>query len=96
MGAKHETMEGADNGEKNLFGGFNRRRNRAMDNDRNTKRVQRKNQDSERTTMEAEAGRAEFESIREENLSDKQKRDTAIAKAYGYDLYHVPDGPRFF
>lgn len=95
MRAKHE--EGADNGEKNLFGGFNRRRNQGNGQRPGvSKRVQRNDPDSERTTMEAEAGRAEFESIREENLSDKQKRDAAIAKAYGYDLYHVPDGPRFF
>ena len=37
--------------------------------------------------------RAEFQSIREEYLTPKQRREIAIAKEYGYDLYHIPGGP---
>lgn len=93
MGAENVATGGADNGEKNLFGGFNRRRN-AKDSKRSgvSEKAQRKNERSQRTSIETEAGRAEFESVRKESLSNKQKAENEIAKTYGYDLYHVPEG----
>ena len=36
--------------------------------------------------------RAEFDAVRERDLSPKQKAETAIARKYGYTLYHVPAG----
>lgn len=93
MGAENGTMGGTDNGEKNLFG-----RHPGRKDARNSKRpgdskaVGKSQTRADRTSIETEAGRAEFESVRKESLNEKQKRNAAIAKEYGYDLYHVPSG----
>ena len=77
-------MGGADNGGKNLFGGFNRRRKQGNgQRPGDSKAVGKSQTRADRTSIKTEAGRAEFESVRKESLNEKQKRDTAIAKAYG-------------
>ena len=93
MGAENVATGGADNGEKNLFGGFNRRRKQGNgQRPGDSKAVGKSQTRADRTSIKTEAGRAEFESVRKESLNEKQKRDTSIAKEYGYDLYHVPSG----
>ena len=93
MGAENAATGGADNGEKNLFGGFNRRRKQGNgQRPGDSKAVGKSQTRADRTSIKTEAGRAEFESVRKESLNEKQQRDTSIAKEYGYDLYHVPSG----
>ena len=93
MGAENVATGGTDNGEKNLFGRHPGRKD-AGDSKRpgDSKAVGKSQTRADRTSIETEAGRAEFDSVRKESLNEKQKRDTAIAKEYGYDLYHVPSG----
>lgn len=93
MGAENVATGGAENGEKNLFGRHPGRKD-AGDSKRpgEKKAVGKSQARADRTSIETEAGRAEFESVRKESLNEKQKRNAAIAKEYGYDLYHVPSG----
>ena len=93
MGAENVATGGADNGEKNLFGRHPGRKDAGDSKRPGEKKAARGgHQKSHRTSIETEAGRAEFESVRKESLNEKQKRNAAIAKEYGYDLYHVPSG----
>lgn len=46
----------------------------------------------ERTAIETPGGKAEFEAVRKDALTEKQRKETAIASEYGRGLYHVPKG----
>lgn len=93
MRAENVVTGGAENGEKNLFGRHPGRKDAGNSKRSGEKKAARGGyQKSHRTTIKTPSGKAEFESVREESLNNKQKRDSAIAKEYGYDLYHVPEG----
>lgn len=47
---------------------------------------------TEKKVVRTERGKARFEAVRESDLSPKQRAENEVAKAYGYELYHVPYG----
>lgn len=83
--------------EKNLLGRYFRRgKTEAHERSGAFKLVGKKKRGSEKTasrvTEKMGGSRAEFDAVRERDLSPKQKAETAIARKYGYTLYHVPAG----
>ena len=47
---------------------------------------------TEKKVVRTDRGKARFEAVRESDLSPKQRAENEVAKAYGYELYHVPYG----
>ena len=47
---------------------------------------------TEKKVVRTDKGKARFEAVSESDLSPKQRAENEVAKAYGYELYHVPYG----